>query len=69
MALKIPKPSNIRKSNVMIEYSVLAVIVLAAFLGIQIYLKRAISGRWRDSADSIGRGRQYQYEELTDLNP
>lgn len=42
-----------------IEYTMVMVIVVAALVGIQIYLKRAICGRWRQTADSFGFGRQY----------
>jgi len=53
----------------MIEYAVLIVVIIAALLGMQIYLKRAISGRWREAADSLGHGRQYQYNKTKTLNP
>ena len=43
-----------------IEYSVVVAVVVAALLGMQIYLKRAISGRWRQAADTFGYGRQYE---------
>lgn len=42
----------------MIEYSLLLAVVVAAIVGAQIYLKRAISGRWRQAADTFGYGRQ-----------
>jgi len=42
-----------------IEYTMLIAIVVAALVGIQIYLKRAICGRWRQAADTFGFGRQY----------
>ena len=53
----------------MIEYAILIAIILAAFLGIGVYFKRGISGRWRATADTVGHGRQYQYEDLKGLNP
>ena len=43
-----------RKGQSTVEYAVLIVIVIAALLSIQIYIKRGVSGRMRDSADQIG---------------
>jgi hypothetical protein len=43
-----------------IEYAFLFVILIAAFIGMAIYFKRATSGRWRQAVDdSFGHGRQY----------
>jgi len=43
-----------------LEYAILILIVLAAFLGMAIYFKRALSSRWRGTVDdSFGQGRQY----------
>ncbi len=43
-----------------IEYAILIVIIVAAFVGMAVYFKRAVSGRWRQAADdSFGHGRQY----------
>ncbi len=41
-----------------IEYSVVVALVVAALVSMQIYLKRAICGRWRQAADTFGYGRQ-----------
>lgn len=48
------------KGNLILEYSVLIAIVIAALVCMQVYLKRAICGRWRQSADVFGSGRQYE---------
>jgi len=53
---------KLSKAVSVIEYSFLIAIVVAALLGIQIYLKRAVSARWRQTADMFGFGRQYQLE-------
>ena len=42
----------------MLEYAVLIVCVVAALVGMQIYLKRGFSGRLRQASDEIGQ----QYE-------
>jgi len=47
------------KAISVIEYSLIVAVVTAALLGMQIYMKRAISGRWRQAADTFGYGRQY----------
>jgi len=52
------KMRNLRAASI-IEYSLILAVVVAAILGMQIYLKRAISGRWRQAADTFGYGRQY----------
>lgn len=53
------KKSYIKAVSV-IEYSLIVAVVVAAILGMQIYTKRAISGRWRQAADVFGYGRQYE---------
>lgn len=42
------------KGQSIIEYSVVAICVVAALLGMQYYIKRTIQGRFRESADAIG---------------
>lgn len=37
----------------------LVAIVVAALVGMQVYVKRAISARWVEAADTFGYGRQY----------
>ena len=43
-----------------IEHAVVVAVVIAAVLGMSIYVKRALSGRWRDAGDTFGHGRQYE---------
>ncbi len=43
-----------------LEYVLLISALLAALLSMQVYLRRAISYKWRDAADSLGLGRQYE---------
>ncbi|MGD9014683.1 MAG: hypothetical protein PVI33_01475 [Candidatus Omnitrophota bacterium] len=50
------------KAMSVIEYSFLIAVIVAALLGIQTYLKRAVSARWRQSADTFGFGRQYELD-------
>lgn len=42
-----------------LEYAVLIAILVAALLGMSVYIKRAICGKMRGSADTFGYGRQY----------
>lgn len=43
-----------RKAQSTLEYAVLISVVVAALLGIQIYVKRGMQGRIRSSTDQIG---------------
>ena len=47
-----------KKAVSMIEYCALIAILAGALVGFQIYFKRAICGRWRQTADIFGFGRQ-----------
>ena len=47
------------KAMSVIEYSMLIAVITAALLGIQIYIKRAVSARWREAADTYGYDRQH----------
>lgn len=40
------------------EYAVLLAVVVAALLGMQVFLKRAVSGNWKQAGDVFGFGRQ-----------
>ncbi|MBU3934118.1 MAG: hypothetical protein KKH11_05585 [Candidatus Omnitrophica bacterium] len=52
--------TNLRKGSLAIEYAVLVAIVVVALLGMQVYIRRALCGRWREAADTFGHGRQYE---------
>lgn len=43
-----------RRGQSTIEYAVLAAVLVGALLSMQIYMKRGVSGRLRQAADSIG---------------
>ena len=49
-----------RSASFSLEYATLIVIVAAAMIGMAIYVKRALSGRWRAVGDTFGYGRQYE---------
>lgn len=44
-----------------IEYAVFIAIIVAALIGMSVYIKRALGGKWRQAADTFGFGRQYEY--------
>lgn len=48
-----------RRAFSTIEYAVLIAIVAAALIAACVYMKRALSGKWREAADTFGHGRQY----------
>jgi len=43
-----------RKGQMFLEYSVLVAILAAALLGMQIYLKRSVQGKYRQISDDLG---------------
>ncbi len=51
--------ANPRRSFLSIEYAVMIAIIIAALIGISIYIKRGLSGKWREVGDTFGFGRQY----------
>ncbi len=42
----------------MLEYTILVIVVLAAFLATSVYIRRGIQGRWKQAVDDLGE----QYE-------
>ena len=42
------------------EYAALVVIVAAAMIGMAVYMKRALMGKWRSVGDAFGHGKQYE---------
>jgi Flp pilus assembly pilin Flp len=43
-----------------LEYAALVVIVAAAMIGMAIYMKRALMGKWRAVGDTFGHGKQFE---------
>ena len=43
-----------------LEYVALIIVAVAAFVGMSIYLKRGLEGRWRAVGDTFGFGKQYE---------
>ncbi len=51
---------RVHRGFLAIEYAVLIVIVVATLIGMAVYFKRSLMGRWRGIGDSFGHGRQYK---------
>ena len=49
-----------RNGTLSVEYSVLIAVVVAALVGLSVYMMRSVSGRWRQVGDTFGYGRQYE---------
>ncbi len=43
-----------KKGQGTLEYVILLIIVMGAFLGMANYFKRAVSGRWKGAVDDLG---------------
>ncbi len=43
-----------RSGQSVLEYVILLVIIIAALLTMQIYMKRGLQGRWKESVDGLG---------------
>jgi len=43
-----------RRAQSSFEFSILIVIVLGALLTMQVYMKRAVQGRWKAASDDVG---------------
>jgi Flp pilus assembly pilin Flp len=54
------KLNRIRGAAPVIEYIVLVVVIIAALASMSEYIRRAVSGRWREVGDVFGFGRQYE---------
>ena len=45
---------RMKKAQSLLEYTILMVIILAAFLTMQVYVKRGFQGRWKGAVDDLG---------------
>ena len=43
-----------RRGQSVLEYTIMLVIVIAALVAMQSYLKRGVQGRWKESVDGLG---------------
>lgn len=43
-----------KRGQSVIEYSLLIMLLIAAYLSMQMYIKRGIQGRWKDTIDGLG---------------
>ncbi len=61
------KIRTLKRGFMTLEYVLWVSIVIAALIGVSVYLKRAICGKWRSSADTFGYGRQYDPKITTEV--
>ena len=52
--------SLLSKGQSTIEYAVLMAAMVAALVGMSVYTKRALNGKWRQVGDTFSSGRQYE---------
>jgi len=55
-----------REGSFMLEHAAVIMIVVAAFLAMAVYVKRAIMGRYREVGDAFGQGRQFDPDVTTE---
>lgn len=48
------RKSSKKRGQSTLEYAVLIVVIIAALIAMQVYLKRGLQGRMRESSDQIG---------------
>jgi len=58
--MKTQSVNQRRSASFSLEYATLIVIVAAAMIGMAIYVKRALMGKWRSVGDTFGHGKQYE---------
>ncbi|MFH0753756.1 MAG: hypothetical protein V2A70_04255 [Candidatus Omnitrophota bacterium] len=52
--LKRDKEAGMKKAQSVLEYMILLIIIIAAFLTMQVYMKRGFQGRWKQAVDDLG---------------
>ena len=55
-----------RHGSAMMEYAALIAIVAAALISMAVYIKRAVSGKYREVGDAFGHGEQFEPGVTTD---
>lgn len=51
---------SLRRAYSTLEYMLFTMIIIAALLGMSMYLVSALGGKWRGVGDTFGHGRQYE---------
>lgn len=49
-----------RRGSMSLEYALLIALVAISLAAMLVYFVRTLSGKWRETADSFGHGRQYE---------
>ena len=53
-----------RKGQSMLEYAMIIAVIVGALIAMQIFLRRSVQGKLRDSVDDIGGGGQYSAGDM-----
>ena len=56
----VPGRTRFQRGSMSMEYAVFIVVVVSAIVGMAVYTKRALCGRWRTVGDVFGYGRLYE---------
>jgi len=59
MMKKMNKKIRLTRANAVIDYTLLIIAIASTLLIMGTFLRRGISGKWKDMADVYGKGRQY----------
>ena len=59
MKIRCARKDN-RRGMLTVEYAFFVAILVAALIGMSLYLMRSLCGAWRGVGDAFGHGRQYQ---------
>ena len=51
---------QVTRGQSILEYAVCMAVIAAMLLGMAVYVKRALCGRWRQVGDVFGSGRQFE---------
>jgi len=59
------RQSSFKRGMSFVEYAALCAILAAALFGMQVFLKRALCGRWQENGKVFGFGKQYDDQQTT----
>jgi hypothetical protein len=56
---------SLRRSYSILEYMLFTMILIAALVGMSMYMVSSLGGKWRGVGDTFGHGRQYEPGKTT----
>ena len=60
--------TNTKKAFALIEYALLMVLIISAFLVMRHYIQRGLFGKWGESGQSFAYGRQYDPQKTIECS-